>query len=66
MAGDEIQDGLRYTNDHEWVRVVGDQGNVQVGITDFAQDALGDVVYVSLPAVGARHASRIASRLIPT
>lgn len=53
MAGDEIQDGLRYTNDHEWVRVVGDQGNVQVGITDFAQDALGDVVYVSLPAVGA-------------
>lgn len=53
MAGDEIQEGLRYTNDHEWVRAVGDQGNVQVGITDFAQDALGDVVYVSLPAVGA-------------
>ena len=42
---------LRYTSDHEWVRV-GDDGVGRIGITSFAQDALGDVVYVSLPAVG--------------
>ncbi len=42
---------LRYTTDHEWLaEVVG--GSVRVGITAFAQDALGDVVYVSLPTVG--------------
>ena len=40
----------KYTNDHEWIRVDGDQG--QVGITDFAQKQLGDVVYVELPDVG--------------
>lgn len=43
---------LRYTAEHEWVRVEGDK--VRVGITDFAQDALGDIVYVQLPAVGAK------------
>jgi glycine cleavage system H protein len=42
---------LRYTSEHEWVRVEAD-GTVRVGITDHAQDALGDVVYVSLPAEG--------------
>lgn len=42
---------LRYTEDHEWVADKG-EGVVRVGITAFAQDALGDVVYVSLPAVG--------------
>jgi len=42
---------LRYTPEHEWVRS-GDDGVVRIGITSFAQDALGDVVYVSLPAVG--------------
>ena len=42
---------LRYTPEHEWVRT-GDDGVVRIGITSFAQDALGDVVYVSLPAVG--------------
>ncbi len=42
---------LRYTPDHEWVKGLGD-GVVRVGITAFAQDALGDVVYVSLPAPG--------------
>lgn len=42
---------LRYTTDHEWVRVLGD-GRVRIGITDYAQNALGDVVYVSLPQVG--------------
>ncbi|NNE12266.1 MAG: glycine cleavage system protein GcvH [Ilumatobacter sp.] len=43
---------LRYTTEHEWVRELGD-GRVRMGITDYAQDALGDVVYVDLPAVGA-------------
>ena len=45
-----VPDELRYSTDHEWVRVDGDR--VRVGITDYAQDALGDVVYVSLPEVG--------------
>ena len=43
-------DGLRYSPEHEWVRVEGDRA--VVGITDYAQDALGDVVYVQLPDVG--------------
>ena len=47
----EFPDDLRYTNEHEWARLEG--GRVRVGITDFAQDALGDVVYVDLPEVGA-------------
>ena len=41
---------LKYTKDHEWVRVAGEQA--EVGITDFAQHQLGDVVYVDLPEVG--------------
>jgi glycine cleavage system H protein len=41
---------LKYTSDHEWIRVTGDQG--QVGITDYAQKQLGDVVYLELPQVG--------------
>ena len=41
---------LKYSREHEWVRVEGDRA--RVGITDFAQDALGDVVYVQLPEVG--------------
>jgi glycine cleavage system H protein len=46
-------DDLKYTQEHEWVRRPGDsEGSVRVGITHFAQDALGDIVYVSLPAVG--------------
>jgi glycine cleavage system H protein len=45
-----VPDDLRYTADHEWVRVEGDR--VRVGITDYAQDALGDVVFVSLPEPG--------------
>lgn len=44
-------DDLRYTVDHEWVAAAAD-GTVRVGITAFAQNALGDVVYVSLPTVG--------------
>jgi glycine cleavage system H protein len=44
---------LKYTNEHEWVRSPGEtEGSVRVGITHFAQDALGDIVYVSLPEVG--------------
>jgi glycine cleavage system H protein len=46
-------DDLSYTPEHEWVRTPGEaEGSVRVGITHFAQDALGDVVYVSLPQVG--------------
>jgi glycine cleavage system H protein len=47
----EYPEDLRYTKEHEWVRDEGD-GRVRVGITDFAQDALGDVVYVDVPQVG--------------
>ena len=47
----EYPQDLRYTAEHEWVRA-GTDGVVRVGITAFAQDALGDVVYVSLPSVG--------------
>ena len=43
-------DTLKYTNDHEWIAI--DQGVGRVGITDFAQKQLGDVVYVELPDVG--------------
>ena len=42
--------GLKYSKDHEWVRVEGDVGTV--GISDYAQEQLGDVVYVELPEVG--------------
>ena len=46
-------DDLSYTAEHEWVRVPGEaEGSVRIGITHFAQDALGDIVYVSLPEVG--------------
>ena len=48
----EFPEELRYTKEHEWARSEGDR--VRVGITDFAQDALGDVVYVDLPEVGAK------------
>jgi glycine cleavage system H protein len=41
---------LRYSTDHEWVRLEG--GRARVGITDYAQDALGDIVFVGLPTVG--------------
>ena len=44
---------LKYTAEHEWVRSPGEaEGSVRIGITDYAQDALGDIVYVSLPEVG--------------
>ena len=47
----EFPEDLRYTKEHEWVRLEGT--HARVGITDFAQDALGDVVYVDVPEVGA-------------
>ena len=43
--------GYKYTKDHEWIEVTGDTG--RVGITDYAQQQLGDVVYIDLPEVGA-------------
>ena len=48
----EAPDGLRYSNEHEWVRA--DEGMAEVGITDYAQDQLGDIVYLDLPTVGAK------------
>ena len=48
----EAPDELRYSNEHEWVRA--DEGMAEVGITDYAQDQLGDIVYLDLPAVGAK------------
>jgi len=51
MSELEYPQDLRYTAEHEWVRP-GSDGVARIGITAFAQDALGDVVFVSLPAVG--------------
>ena len=46
----EYPEELRYTSQHEWAKA--EDGRVRIGITDFAQDALGDVVYVDVPEVG--------------
>jgi glycine cleavage system H protein len=46
-----VPDDLRYTSDHEWVRL--EDGRIRIGITEYAQDALGDVVFVQLPEPGA-------------
>ena len=48
----ELPDGLRYTEEHEYLTATDESGVYQVGITDYAQGELGDVVYVELPAVG--------------
>ena len=48
----EFPANLKYTKDHEWIRVEGDTG--VVGITDYAQGELGDVVFVELPAIGTK------------
>jgi glycine cleavage system H protein len=45
-----VPEDLRYSKDHEWARLEGDR--VRIGITDYAQDALGDVVFIELPEVG--------------
>lgn len=47
-----VPENLQYTSDHEWVTTPSNDGVVRVGITDFAQDALGDVVYVQMPEAG--------------
>jgi glycine cleavage system H protein len=46
----DVPDDLRYTADHEWLRL--EEGRVRIGVSDYAQDALGDVVFVQLPAPG--------------
>jgi glycine cleavage system H protein len=53
-----IPENLHYSKDHEWVKVDGDVATV--GITDYAQNALGDVVYIELPTVGDKFASHEA------
>jgi glycine cleavage system H protein len=52
----QIPDRLRYSSDHEWAKREGER--VRVGITDYAQDALGDIVFVDLPKVGATVSAR--------
>lgn len=47
----KVPEDLNYTAEHEWVRVM-DESTIRFGITDYAQDALGDIVFVSLPNVG--------------
>jgi glycine cleavage system H protein len=49
----EVPDNLSYTKDHEWM-LVKDDGKVRIGITDHAQDALSDVVFVELPEIGSK------------
>lgn len=48
----QIPEGLHYTKEHEWVSVTSDNTIIRMGITDFAQSALGDIVYVQMPKVG--------------
>lgn len=47
-----VPDDLRYTSDHEWARL--EDGRLRIGITDYAQDALGDIVFVQLPDPGSK------------
>ncbi len=54
---------LRYTEDHEWIRVESD-GTATVGITDHAQDALGDIVFVEMPEVGRAYAAGTAACVV--
>ncbi len=68
-----IPTDCKYTAEHEWIRPAADPGVVRVGITDYAQDALGDIVYVTLPerrasssARGRRSARSSRRRASPT
>jgi glycine cleavage system H protein len=61
MAG-QTPDNLRYTREHEWVDVTVD-GHARFGITDHAQDALGDIVFVTLPAVEVSDAAALDALL---
>jgi glycine cleavage system H protein len=56
----DVPSDLKYTAEHEWIRVDSGSRTVRIGITDYAQEALGDVVYVSLPEVGTDVASGAA------
>ncbi|MGH7560776.1 MAG: glycine cleavage system protein GcvH [Gemmatimonadales bacterium] len=56
----QVPDDLRYTSEHEYVRVSDDPMVVDIGITDYAQGELGDVVFVNLPKVGEKFASHQA------
>ncbi|NNF98923.1 MAG: glycine cleavage system protein GcvH [Desulfobacteraceae bacterium] len=49
----KLPDNVKYTDDHEWAKDEG--GNVKIGITDYAQDQLGDIVFVEMPEVGATY-----------
>lgn len=61
----DVPEDLRYSKDHEWIRR--EDNTVRIGITDYARDALGDVVYVSLPEVGAQlEASAVAGEVEST
>jgi glycine cleavage system H protein len=51
----DIPQDLLYTEDHEYLKPAGERGVVYIGITDFAQGELGDIVFVELPKVGARY-----------
>jgi glycine cleavage system H protein len=62
MAATDVPEGLRYTHDHEWLKADGDEGTV--GITAYAADQLGDIVYVELPKVGASLEARQAFGVI--
>lgn len=54
-----VPDDLRYTAEHEWARAI-DQGTIEVGVTDYAQGELGDVVFVNLPKTGEKFAAHQA------
>lgn len=54
---------LRYTASHEWIKTEAD-GTVRIGITDHAQDALGDLVYVELPKAGTQYAAQAACAVV--
>lgn len=56
-------ENLRYTRSHEWIEDLGD-GSVRVGITDHAQELLGDLVYVELPEVGSTHSQGDACAVV--
>jgi glycine cleavage system H protein len=65
VTNPQVPDDRRYTEDHEWAQL-GDAG-LRIGITDYAQDALGDVVFVKLPEVGAQvHANEAFSEVEST
>jgi len=55
-----VPDQLRYTADHEWARQTADPGVIEVGITDYAQGELGDIVFVNLPKPGDKFAAHQA------